>query len=277
VGVPIRRTSSPPGRSAPRRRPPGESGPCRRRRPARGPPGASESSCSASPYMGEVSVTRIPAAVAACTNSPCRPAAAAASSRRQVPSPTTGTLIRPLPRLLSSNPGASARSGPQRYHARTRSEGSQPGFAGTVLVAPAVRGRPGARAGRRPPGPTAVLPRGGREGRWHRRRGGSPHAGSQRLEEGSAQRRQRPASRLEPDAERSPRANQGDRVAARTRRDADGRAYLASAVRRGNRQRFFAIAWRGHSSSPRSRSCCRAAASSGGRPAAGRVLHPSRV
>ncbi len=72
------------------------------------------------------------------------------------------------------------------------------------------------------------------------------------------------------------RANQDDRRG-RTRHNADGRAYLACAVRRGNRQRFFAIAWRGHSSSPRSRSCCRAAASSGGRSAARRVLHPSRV
>ena len=52
-------------------------------------------------------MTRIPAAMAASTSSPCWPAAAAASSRRQVPSPTTGTLTRPSPRLLFSSPATS--------------------------------------------------------------------------------------------------------------------------------------------------------------------------
>ena len=53
---------------------------------------------SASPYIGEVSNSRMPTASAAPMSSRCRPAAAAASNRRQVPSPTTGTLTRPRPR-----------------------------------------------------------------------------------------------------------------------------------------------------------------------------------
>jgi hypothetical protein len=42
--------------------------------------------------------SRMSAAIAAPVSSRCRPTAAAASSRRQVPSPTTGTLARSRPR-----------------------------------------------------------------------------------------------------------------------------------------------------------------------------------
>ena len=68
----------------------------------RWPSSASASSLSASPYIGEVSNKAMPAAIAAPVSSRWRPAAAAASSRRQVPSPTTGTLTRPRPRFRFS-------------------------------------------------------------------------------------------------------------------------------------------------------------------------------
>ena len=67
---------------------------------------------SASPYIGEVSNSRMPAASAAPMSSRRRPAAAAASSRRQVPSRTTGTLTRPRPRPGSPCPPLLAPSGP---------------------------------------------------------------------------------------------------------------------------------------------------------------------
>ena len=59
-------------------------------------------------------MTRTSAAMAAWMSSRSWPAAAAASSRRQVPSPTTGTLTRPRPRLLFSTLATLAVTFPER-------------------------------------------------------------------------------------------------------------------------------------------------------------------
>ena len=80
---------------------------------SRWPSSAPASSRSASPYIGEVSNSPMPAAIAAPMSSRCRPAAAAASSRRQVPSPTAGTLTRPRPRVRFSMSVTSLGSVPQ--------------------------------------------------------------------------------------------------------------------------------------------------------------------
>jgi hypothetical protein len=61
------------------------------------------------------------------------------------PRPTTGTLTRPLLRLLSSNPATSARSGPQCVHARTRSEVTRPGSPRPCFLPRMVRAAPGRR------------------------------------------------------------------------------------------------------------------------------------
>jgi hypothetical protein len=78
---------------------------------SRCPPSASAGSRSASP-MGDVSNSRMLAAMAVPMSSLCRTAAAAASSRRQVPSPTAGTLTGPWPRLRFSMSATPTRSGP---------------------------------------------------------------------------------------------------------------------------------------------------------------------
>jgi len=59
-------------------------------------------------------MSRTSAAMAAWMSSRSWPAAAAASSRRQVPSPTTGTLTRPRPRLLFSTLATLAVTFPER-------------------------------------------------------------------------------------------------------------------------------------------------------------------
>jgi hypothetical protein len=81
---------------------------------SRWPSSAADSRRSAAPYMGEVSMSRTPAVMAAWMSSRSWPAAAAASSRCQVPSPTTGTLTPPRPRLLLSTPDTLAVTFPER-------------------------------------------------------------------------------------------------------------------------------------------------------------------
>ena len=57
-------------------------------------------------------MSRTPAAMADPMSSRCWPEVAAASSRRQVPRPTTGTLTRSRPKLRFSMLGTLARFGP---------------------------------------------------------------------------------------------------------------------------------------------------------------------
>ena len=69
---------------------------------------------STSPYIGEVSNSRMSAAMAASMSSRCRPAA----SSRQLPNPTTSTLTRSRARLRFSMSATLALFGPQPADAR---------------------------------------------------------------------------------------------------------------------------------------------------------------